>query len=237
MWFPDRIGDQVFTLKGAEQPYRVMVETMNEGAATLATDGTILYCNNRLAALLRVPLERLIGTQFVSYVAPADLHLFTARLGWCTNECDKYEIVMITGAGASVPVLISCCALDISDSRKISVVVTDLSQQKRNDEIIASERLANSIIEQAGEAIIVCDEEGKIIRASRLAHELCGENPLLKPFDELLQLRIADTECLFSVLSPLHGGDFNSVEVEYNRIEDQVSNLILNATSLRTLGT
>ena len=28
-------GDQVYTLKGAEQPYRVFVETMNEGAATL----------------------------------------------------------------------------------------------------------------------------------------------------------------------------------------------------------
>ncbi|MGZ3495363.1 MAG: hypothetical protein ACXWM6_13050, partial [Thermodesulfobacteriota bacterium] len=32
-------GDQVFTLKGAEQPYRVFVETMNEGAATLGPDG------------------------------------------------------------------------------------------------------------------------------------------------------------------------------------------------------
>ena len=27
-------GDQVFTLQGAEHPYRVLVETMNEGAAT-----------------------------------------------------------------------------------------------------------------------------------------------------------------------------------------------------------
>ena len=36
-------GEQVFTLSGAEHPYRVMVETMNEGAVTLASDGTILY--------------------------------------------------------------------------------------------------------------------------------------------------------------------------------------------------
>ena len=56
-------GEQVFTLKGAEQPYRVLVETMNEGAATLAADGTILYCNNRLAVMLQVPLENLMGTQ------------------------------------------------------------------------------------------------------------------------------------------------------------------------------
>ena len=28
-------GSQVFTLEGAEQPYRIMVESMSEGAATL----------------------------------------------------------------------------------------------------------------------------------------------------------------------------------------------------------
>ncbi len=30
-------GDQIFTLKGAELPYRVLIEDMNEGALTLAT--------------------------------------------------------------------------------------------------------------------------------------------------------------------------------------------------------
>jgi len=36
-------GDQIYTLKGAEHPYRVMVEAMNEGAVTLTGDGTIFY--------------------------------------------------------------------------------------------------------------------------------------------------------------------------------------------------
>ena len=43
-------GDQVFTLQGAEHPYRVLVETMNEGAATLDKDGTVLYGNASFAA-------------------------------------------------------------------------------------------------------------------------------------------------------------------------------------------
>ena len=45
-------GDQVFTLQGAEHPYRVLVETMNEGAATLDKDGTILYANASFAGIL-----------------------------------------------------------------------------------------------------------------------------------------------------------------------------------------
>jgi PAS domain S-box-containing protein len=227
-------GDQVFTLKDSDRPYRVLVETMNEGAANLDADGTILYSNNRLAAMLRVPLETLIGTQLSSYVAPVDRPLFAARLGKCHEECDKDEIAMITGAGNSVPVLISCCAFDLSGSREVSMVVTDLTEQKRNEEIVATERLARSIIEQAGEAILVCDEGGNIIRASRLAHLLGGENPLLKPFDELFPLRITETECLFSVFTPLHGGSFESVEVEFIRSDDQIFHLILNATPLKS---
>jgi PAS domain S-box-containing protein len=225
--------DQVFTLRGADQPYRVLVETMNEGAANLEADGTILYCNNRLAAMLQVPLETLIGTQLGSYVAPADRPLFMARLGKCHQECDKDEIAMITGAGNSVPVLISCCALDLSGKGEVSLVVTDLTQQKRNEEIRAAELLASSIIEQAGEAIIVCDEEGKIIRASRLAHDLCGENLLLKTFNDLFKLRISETKSLFSVLTPLNDARLESVEVEYKRSDDQIYHLVLNAAPLK----
>ncbi|MDO9069198.1 MAG: hypothetical protein Q7W05_12160, partial [Deltaproteobacteria bacterium] len=59
---------QIFTLKGAEQPYRILVESMNEGAATLAADGTILYCNKSLSAMLKTRLESLIGTKLGTYV-------------------------------------------------------------------------------------------------------------------------------------------------------------------------
>ena len=229
------VKDQVFTLKGAEQPYRVLVETMNEGAATLATDGSILYCNNRLAVMLQVPLEKLIGTQLGSYVSPADQPLFTARLGMCSEGCDKDEIIMITGEGNSVPVIISYCApADLSGSQGISVVITDLTQQKRNEENLVSERLARSIIEQAGEAIVVCDEEGRIIRASRLAYRLCGGNPLLIPFNELFRLKSTDTNSLFSILTPLRGECIEGAEVEFKRSDNKTFHLLLNATPLNS---
>jgi hypothetical protein len=33
-------GQQVFTLQGAEWPYRILMQTMSESALTVATDGT-----------------------------------------------------------------------------------------------------------------------------------------------------------------------------------------------------
>ena len=55
-------GDRVFTLSGADYPYRVMVETMNEGAVTLTVDGTILFCNQRFADIVQMPLEKITGS-------------------------------------------------------------------------------------------------------------------------------------------------------------------------------
>jgi PAS domain S-box-containing protein len=227
-------GEQVFTLKGAEQPYRVLVETMNEGAATLSEEGAILYANNRLAAMLQVPLEKLLGSRLSCYVAPADLHLFGARLGRCAEGGAKDEIALLTAAGTSLPVLMSCSSLQLPDRRGLSIVLSDLSQQKRNEEIVDSERLASSIIEQAGEAILVCDAEGRIIRASRLAHELCGGNPLLMPFNEQFQLQMPDLEHLFSVVLPLKGKSFDCVEVEFQRSAGELFHLILNAKPLKS---
>lgn len=54
-------GDRVFALQGADEPYRVLVETMQEGAATLDADGTVLYANARFADIIGVGLEKLVG--------------------------------------------------------------------------------------------------------------------------------------------------------------------------------
>ena len=67
------MGDQVFTLQGAEHPYRILVETIDEGAATLAEDGTVLYSNKSFAAIFDVPLEKFIGAPVESFVSGEDL--------------------------------------------------------------------------------------------------------------------------------------------------------------------
>jgi signal transduction histidine kinase len=99
---------------------------------------------------------------------------------------------------------------------------------------VASERLAVSIIEQAGEAIVVCDKRGRIIRASRLAHQLCGNNPLLKSFDAMWPLWMIEAGRLFSVAVPLRGESLESIEVEYRRDGERAFHLLLNATPLRS---
>ena len=46
---------EVFTLDGAEHAYRVLIESMNEGALTLTADKVILYANQCFATNGQMP--------------------------------------------------------------------------------------------------------------------------------------------------------------------------------------
>ena len=49
-------GVQLFTLEGAEHAYRLLIESMNEGALMLTADKTILYANQCFARMVHCPL-------------------------------------------------------------------------------------------------------------------------------------------------------------------------------------
>ncbi len=53
--------EEVYTLETADKPYRLLVEQVPHGAATLTADGAIIYCNRRFAELLRWPVHSLLG--------------------------------------------------------------------------------------------------------------------------------------------------------------------------------
>jgi signal transduction histidine kinase/ActR/RegA family two-component response regulator len=179
-------GDQVFTLKGAEQPYRVLVESMSEGAATLLADSTIFYGNSRLADMLQTPLERLIGTRLNSYMVPADQAFFTDLLETCGAERMTLETVFLSASGNTVPVHISCCSTDFSASREVYVVVTDLSESKKAESMQRErEQFIRATLDGLSAKVCVIDALGKIVITNRawnsvyedenLTREKCGE--------------------------------------------------------------
>ena len=142
-------GELIFTLDSADQAYRVLVETMNEGTATLAFDGTILYCNRRFAELLRMPLQAVTGTSIYRFIAPENRITFETLL---EQERGTTEVNLRAEGGASLPVYLSISSMQVRGSPNAwCIVVTDLTEQKKNEEILAAERLARSIIEKTAE--------------------------------------------------------------------------------------
>ena len=63
-------GDpQVITLAGADEPYRVLVQRMNEGVLTVGSDGYIIFVNDRLSELTGFPAEALIDRHVATLFA------------------------------------------------------------------------------------------------------------------------------------------------------------------------
>jgi PAS domain S-box-containing protein len=185
-------GDQVFTLKGADRRYRQLVEAMNEGALLVDGAGTIIYGNARFAGLVGVRLDLMIGSLFLRYVAAPSRRLVEALLQSRGLAPSKAEVELVGSDGSRKPVYVSVAAGWAEDLELTCVIVTDLTDQKRNQEMLAAERLTAQIVEQATEGIVVCDPTGVVIRASHAAHRITGATPLLQAFDRVFPLATPD---------------------------------------------
>lgn len=228
-------GKLIFTLDSADQAYRVLVETMNEGTATLAFDGTILYCNRNLAELLRVPLQVIIGKSIYRFIAPESTTTFNALL---EHEKDMGEINLRAEGGISLPVYLSISSLQTKGSPNAwCLVVTDLTEQKKNEEIVAAERLARSIIEQAAEGMVVCDSSGRITHFSNAIPKICECDPTFYRFEDLMDLRFSEgtnaEESIFPVSSSLKGSAILGMEATFERKDFQKFYFLLNSGPLK----
>ncbi|MEF3275517.1 MAG: PAS domain S-box protein [Chloroflexus sp.] len=120
-------GPLIYTLRGAEHPYRVLVETMNEGALTLLSDGTILYCNSKFAEMVGLSQDQLTGRSLLDLVAPADRLLCAELLAAGTTGSSKGPITLQAVDGSQRPAQISLRALKDETEANTCAVVTDLS--------------------------------------------------------------------------------------------------------------
>jgi PAS domain S-box-containing protein len=177
-------GDQVYTLKGAEEPYRLLVERMQEGALTVTPEGTILYSNSRFADLLGIQLETLVGSQLSAHLAAKDKPAFQHTLGSAEGGPVRREVSFLRTDGSLFPALISVNVLPIEGVAGRSVIVTDITDHKRAQEMEAAERFTRSILEQLTDPVMVCDLEGRITNLSRAAQQLAAAPTIGRKFGE-----------------------------------------------------
>src|SRR5215510_12772772 len=203
-------GPQVYTLQSADHPYRILVQEMQEGALTLTSTGLILYANLAFASMMRTSLESIVGTSVQRFVTPRELQSFQAFFERCARGNSRGELVLQAVDGTLVPAFLACNSFRVDDLQSVCLVVTDLTEQKRQEEILVSEALAHAILEQAAEALVVIDMTGRIIRASQEAHRLAGRNILLHDFETVFPLQFA--EATMPVLS-MTGNDTASANV------------------------
>src|ERR1700754_308136 len=122
-------GNQLYTLKTADQIYRIFIEKMAEGAVTLSTDGIILFCNSQFASMLKLSMADVLGKPFKEFILAENIAQFETLFQQSWSGEQKQELQLRAQAEV-IPVQLSVSSLTIENQTVLSVIITDLTQQR-----------------------------------------------------------------------------------------------------------
>jgi two-component system NarL family sensor kinase len=164
-------GERVFTLQGAEHPYRVMVETIDEGAATLAADGAVLYANRSFAKIFHAPLERLIGSRLNNFVFGEDQELLDTLVADANSNIVRGEFRLDEGHQKPRTIRLTLSPVREQEVHTICVVATDLTELMDTNEALRLSEL--SLRSLSARLLKLQDEERR--RIARDLHDTTGQ--------------------------------------------------------------
>ena len=190
-------GPRVFTLEGAEQAYRMLIECMNEGALTLAADMTILYANRCFARMIRCRLEQVIGNSFRRFLPVEDQATLQRLIKRANPSGSKIQVLLNVGNGSPFPAQISIRPLAKQGLKgaTLGMVVTDMTEARRTEELLRdlSQRLVQ--VQEAERGEVASELHGNItqilcailVRCQTLANQLSSRDGTAR--QEAIKLR------------------------------------------------
>ncbi len=189
-------GEQLYTLKGAEQPYRILVESMNEGALSIMGSGVIMNCNKAFAKMAGMSCGLLIGRSFKELVSERDVDKYDVF--WKeASDCEARVELELSFVSRTVPVLISGSARIIEGESWVFLVVTDISERRRSEaELDKYRHHLEHLVEEKTRELHRSNEKLQAVN-----EELQSTNEELITTNEELVSRTADFEAVFGNMS------------------------------------
>lgn len=164
-------GDQVFTLQGAEHPYRLLVESIEEGAATLSDDGTVLYSNRSFAAFFDAPLEKFIGAPLHNFVTGNDAEFLKTLILGARLASTRGEIRLRKKHGKPRTIRLTLSPNRELGLEAICAVATELTEIVDANEAL---RVTETSLRQLSARLLQLQDEERR-RIARDLHDVTGQ--------------------------------------------------------------
>jgi two-component system NarL family sensor kinase len=164
-------GEKVVTLQGTEHPYRVLVESINDGAATLDADGIVLYANSRFAQILNIPVGKLTGSSLHNNLSAGQSDKLKKLIRQALHRSSAAELTLDATEGRPKLVRFTLRPLKDSDIHKVGVVATELTELVEANEALKSNE--ESLRQLSARLLQLQDEERRHI--ARDLHDVTGQ--------------------------------------------------------------
>jgi PAS domain S-box-containing protein len=173
-------GEQVFTIAGAEKPYRVLIEEMKEGAVMLSEDNAILYCNGSFAKMMKSNLDKIMGSSICNLIPIAYKAIFKELMNQCKKDTETIskEFKLQATDTTLFPALISFNTFKGGSTKTTFLIVTDLTEQKKTEEKLqVSNRKLSEILDSMQESFYVLDRDWNFVYANKQITAAVGMQP------------------------------------------------------------
>jgi PAS domain S-box-containing protein len=164
-------GNQIVMLQGADHPYRVLVEKINDGAATLDRAGTILYANSRFVEILNAPSENFVGTPLQNHLPADDRKTLDALIAKIPHGSVHGEINFNAANGRPRLVRLALHPSEGVDEKHICVVATELTELVEANEALRTNEESLRLL--SARLLKLQDEERRHI--ARDLHDITGQ--------------------------------------------------------------
>ncbi len=149
---------KIYTLKGVDFTYRVLIERMNEGAAILSKEGLILYANKKLADIIGQKRNRIVGTYLKEYLLSSELKKLNELIKTGVDKSISKKILFSNPDGMLRSLLFSVNPMPQDTGGDLGLVVADISDVEEKEKL---QKLQTKLEE------IVIDRTRKLQRAHK----------------------------------------------------------------------